>query len=148
MKLRRMSKDWGFMLSEANPPAEMVAGPFEIMTVDFLRDRATAFDGGVNVTTTLPVRPGRGGDLHAVVAWFEAELDPAGDVRLSTSPWAPDNSFARQQHWGQLVELLPLSPGGGRPLRAEEGASVRLTSHIASTGGAGSIYFPEVAVVD
>ena len=38
VRLRRMSKDWGFMLSEAQPPAEMVAGPYEIMTVNFMTD--------------------------------------------------------------------------------------------------------------
>ena len=122
MRLRRMSKDWGFMLSEADPPAEMVAGPFEIMTVDFLSDRATAFDGGVNVTHTLPVRPGSGGEVHAVVAWFEAELDPAGEIRLSTSPWATDNSFARQQHWGRppSASLDPSVSPSSRPARTRD----------------------------
>ena len=59
-------------------------------------------------------------------------------------------SFARQQHWGQLVDLLPLDHEAGavpRPLRANEGDSVRLTAEIVSEGGGGSIYFPDVTVV-
>ena len=34
-----------------------------------------------------------------------------------------------------------------RPLRANEGDSVRLTAEIVSEGGGGSIYFPDVTVV-
>jgi len=84
---------------------------------------------------------------------------------LSTSPWAPDNSFARQQHWGQLVQLLPLiqpeeeeeeeeeastaggGGGGGRPLVAKLGDYLEVKSLVSSTGGGGSIYFPSVRVV-
>ena len=182
------------MLSEAQPPAEMVAGPYEIMTVNFMTDSPDdvanpSEDGlpgggdgggssssggggggsGLGTTLDLPVLPGMAGEIHAVVAWFEAILDPHGDITLSTSPWAADNSFARQQHWGQLVELLPLSyddddddssssdgqvrsGGGGRvsgkPLSVEEGDVLRLTTNeVHGANAARSFSFPDVTVI-
>lgn len=112
------------------------------------------------VTTNLYFRP---------IIRFEADLgwDVNGVLQsLSTSPWAPDNSFARQQHWGQLVQLLPLiqpeeeeetttagkasgggEGGGGRPLVAKLGDYLEVTSLVSSSGGGGSIFFPSVRVV-
>ena len=157
------------MLSEA--AHSVVAGPFEVMTVDFAHDRADKYDGSTNLTFDLPIERqphlgrapagsggGEGGmgdeevELHAVVAWFEAEIgvDEFGVPQtLSTSPWAPDNSFARQQHWGQLIELLPLDLHTGRPLAGRPGLdALRVTVNLHSQpGAAGSVYFPKVELM-
>ncbi len=132
-----------------------MAGPFEVMTVDFATDLAGRFDDGLNVTATLPV--GRAGEVHAVAAWFDAWIgrDPAGrPVRLSTGPEAADGGFARQQHWGQLVQVLPLAPSphandpaAAAPLRVAPGQALEVTAVVAARGGGGSIYFPLVRAV-
>ena len=121
--MRRSSRDFGFMLREV--PHEIVAGPFEIFTIDFATDNATQFEG------LRVVRAGRArsaGAIHAVVAWFEADLNPSGSISLSTSPWASDNSFARQQHWGQLLHVLPVDESGPSHVRA--GDTIELSTSV------------------
>ena len=44
-----------------------MAGPFDVLTVDFSTDAASAFDGGVTATSAMPVLSA--GELHAVVSW-------------------------------------------------------------------------------
>jgi len=147
VRLRRMSKDWGFMLSES--PPDIVAGPFQILTVDFRGDDPHAYDGGLNITQTMPVLSQ--GEVHAVITWFDAFLDDEPSSMMSTSPWARDNSFARQQHWGQLIELVPAltsasfqADSAGRCREgavppclpyAEIGDAIQLSATIDSTGG-------------
>ena len=86
------------MLSRAQ--YEIVAGPFDILEVDFYRHNATSFDAqgdeGLVVKTRGPAVTA--GELHAVISWFDVELDREGQIVLSSAPWADDNSFSRQQH--------------------------------------------------
>ena len=195
VRLRRMSKDWGFMLSEV-AAGEMWRSPYEIMTVNFMTDSpdddvannasedgllaaAAAAAAAAVVVVEEAAAWARRWICPCFQAWrgnprgggvFEAILDPHGDVTLSTSPWAADNSFARQQHWGQLVELLPLSyddddddssssdgqvrsgGGGGRvsgkPQSVEEGDVLRLTTNeVHGANAARSFSFPDVTVI-
>ena len=149
MSLRRSSKDWGFMLSETEHT--IAAGPFEVLTVDFRSDEGGGFDGHKFIIDMPVESPG---ELHAVVTWFDAELgrDEQGTlVTLSTSPWASDNSFARQQHWGQNINLLPLSfenSDSGRPLHANADDRIEVTAVVGASSGDGSIYFPSVRVFE
>jgi hypothetical protein len=46
---------------------QVVAGPFEVLTVDFSSDAANAYDGGLEFVTKLPVLSE--GEAHAVVSW-------------------------------------------------------------------------------
>ena len=113
--------------------------------MNFLEDDPTDFKDG-NITLSLPVQPGADGEIHAVVSWFDAALDGDGDITLSTSPWASDNSFARQQHWGQLVQILDLEDASppslpAKPREVGPGDTIRLTTTIAAKNAGGSFYF-------
>ena len=130
---------------------QVLAGPFEVMTVDFYEDAANKFDGGMNHTFKIDAKVD--GEAHAVIAWFDAELTRDGSVTLSTSPWAIDNSFSRQQHWGQIIELLPATRsvvrGRNRGIipKVKKGAAMELVTTINADGGSRSVYFPEFRVL-
>lgn len=73
----------------------IIAAPWEVMSLDCLRDRMDAF----HFQRSGEFIVDRAGSFHGFAGWFELDLAP--HVLLSTSP------FAKQTHWQQVYFATP-----------------------------------------